>query len=108
MKEITFYEAHDGRSFRNANDFRNHERELDEVRELLADIPANPKGEGFIQLRVNTKQNLLNRLRQSKYNHPRLADDSNSPYHKAWLVWQCIDSLDRLYEQPYFAIRAGK
>lgn len=61
------------------------------------------KADEYVQHPLGTRDRLLNWLRLSPYPHPRHADDSGSPYSKAWWYYLCMDEMDRQWQQPYFA-----
>lgn len=106
MREVIFYEARDGRSFKTSTARLKHERELDEVSAILDPIgppPRNHNGDTYIQRGTEVRQMLINKLKATPYKHPRHADDSRSPYQEAWYRVMCMDETGREWGQPYFA-----
>lgn len=126
--EVTKFETIDGKVFEKREDAEKHELFLLEINKLLRLINADGKqdtndfhnGKGFFQLtNLEVKQFTDGFVGLIKKYHPDLFEvgDKNpkgiigrylhdvcSPLYKVWHFITCIDSNNRRWGQPYFAI----
>lgn len=107
MKEVTFYEASDGKAFRSATACRRHEKDVENVerwtRQYLLKPPTKHNGEVFVRQPPESRKALIARLESVGHGNPRISDDSDSAYNKLWFRIMCIDDQNREWGQPYFA-----
>lgn len=138
VKEITKYQADDGREFKTKEDCLAHELLCDKVAGIVSNLPDKPEndgcsfanGGGYLQHEkhalVSAKKALLslaNEISPHKWfvqsieddtAHSswagRIIDDSEklAPINKAWYRIMCVDEQFREWGQPYFANNPNK
>jgi hypothetical protein len=106
MRIVEAYEARDGVKFFVQRECERYEQELTTVEEfcslngLLLNPPLlDPNGENFFQLPSGSREKIGTFLRSVGAHR-----DSTGPIGKMLRKFHCIDSRDRLWGQPYFAI----
>jgi hypothetical protein len=123
MKQVTKFQAEDGRLFDDEAECLSHEEQVIAVKALIEMV--HPKGididngKGYIQLTPETQQRLLNgyvalvdrhqpELSVKVRENPRgfigrILGDSSSPLMHLYYTYCLIDKEGRLWDQPYFA-----
>ena len=128
MKRVIRYKTSDGKLFKSKKNAQKHEQIVEDAESAIRlilpkrfDTLAFTNGEGFLKVGEVVRQEFYARCYQhfDKFHElgslpfqgaGRILQDSGSPSYQLWEVAQRIDSQNRLWGQPYFAInpKAGK
>lgn len=130
MQEITKWRTEDGKVFDTPEEAQAHETLVGRVKEITAALGERNRsilnGQGYVQhdpkiVRKVRKSFYQLALEQqgfdkaeadehipNEYLIGRYLNDSNSYLYDVWCRLQCIDTLGREFDQPYYALHPEK